>query len=309
MKKIYLILSVIWLLMPAITKGQQQPMVSQYMFNGLFINPAYAGSHRFINSSMHHRSQWVGFEGAPVTSIVAIDGLLPDKMNALGAIISHDKIGVTSETEILLNYAFHVQIDRNQRLSFGIRGGTSFYSANLHSLRTWDPGDQAFINDMRTQIFPKAGFGAYYYSNKYFAGISIPTLFVYDSKRDFSFDVTRSSMYHRHYFVTGGFIHKINEDIKVRPTVLVKYLPEAAPQADLNLSFLMYDTFWAGMSYRTNESVVALFEFHTNFGIRIGYSFDYNFTRIRHFSYGSHELLVGFEFGKANSNLKTPRYF
>jgi type IX secretion system PorP/SprF family membrane protein len=297
------------LLLSGISQAQQNPMISQYMFNGLFLNPAYAGSHRLMSTTMHHRSQWVGFEGAPTTNIIAFDAMLPDKKNAIGAVLSHDKIGVTSEAELLLNYAYHIKLSGDHRLSLGLRGGASLYTANLHALSVIDPEDPAYFSNINARLFPKAGFGAFYYSKNAFVGLSIPTLLVYDKERPFNADVNKASIFHRHYFLTGGYIHKLSEEVKVRPSVLIKYLPQAPVQTDFNLNFLFYDSFWIGGSYRTGESIVGLFEFHTNFGMRIGYSYDHNFTRIRKFSHGSHELLIGYEFGRTKSKLTTPRYF
>ncbi|HET6244357.1 MAG: type IX secretion system membrane protein PorP/SprF [Bacteroidetes bacterium] len=307
MKKIILLLTLV--IYTGVLLAQQQSMVSQYMFNGLFLNPGYTGSHGKVSTNLHYRSQWAGFDGAPKTSILSVDGMLKDNKNSLGLILSHDKIGVTSQSDLLLNYAYHIKTGTNSHLSLGLRGGFGIYGSDAGSLKVWDSEDEMFTNPTNNKFVPQAGFGAYYYSSNYFAGISIPTLIAYDKEESFNLDVQKSSIYHRHYYLHSGIVHTINDDVKIKPTVLIKYLPEAPVQADLNVNFLFYNMIWTGVSYRTGEAIVGIAEYQTDFGLRIGYSFDYTLKRIRNFSYGSHEILLGYDIvkKKSSSSNKNPR--
>ncbi|MDQ3192301.1 MAG: type IX secretion system membrane protein PorP/SprF [Bacteroidota bacterium] len=307
MKKLFILFSLV--ILSGVLFAQQQAMVSQYMFNSLFLNPGYAGSHEYLSTNLQHRSQWAGFEGAPKTSILSVDGMLKDKKNALGVILSHDRIGVTTQNDLLFNYAYHIKTGANGHLSLGLRGGVGHYAANLNSLTIWDSEDDMFTNNITNKFSPKAGFGAYYYSSNYFAGLSIPTLLSYDKNESFNLDIEKSSIYHRHYFLHTGYIHEISKDVKIKPTVLVKYLPQAPVQADFNVNVLLYNMLWTGVSYRTGEALVAIVEFQTDYGFRIGYSFDYTLKRIRNFSYGSHEILLGFDLSKSKNYNKNPRLF
>lgn len=275
--------------------AQQHPMVSQYQFNAFLLNPAYAGSQRPLSTSIHHRRQWLGFEGAPVTSFLAVDGMLKNNKNALGFILSHDKIGVVTEAGFSLNYAYHVRISRTHRLSLGISGGLGHYAANFKDIVVWDPNDPVYVYGIESKLYPKAGFGAYYYTPDFFAGASIPTLLAYGPDGTFDIDISRHTLYHRHYFFNTGFIRKLKEDIFIRPTVLIKYLPQAPVQADISCSLLLMDAFATGLTYRTGESVAILGEYQFQNGLRIGYSYDLNINKISTFSTGSHEIVIGWD--------------
>lgn len=307
MKKSIIIIFVVLLNITA--KAQQDPMISQYMFNGLFLNPAYAGSHKYVTSSLLHRTQWVNFSGAPKTLLLAVDGMLPSKAEnmGLGLIVIHDQIGATQQTDIYANYSYMIKIKKG-KLSFGLKAGVSNYVFKSDNVTVWDANDQVFAAK-KTAWLPKFGFGAYYFCNKWYAGISIPTLVAYDSNHDFSFDVNKSSFINRHYYLYGGYVFKLNEKFKLKPSTLIKYLPAAPVEADINLNLLYMDKFWIGASYRSMDAVVFMIEYQTNARFRVGYAFDLTTTKIRNYSAGTHEIMIGFDFGKNVIKEKTPRYF
>jgi type IX secretion system PorP/SprF family membrane protein len=290
-------------------KAQQDPMISQYMFNGLFLNPAYSGSHKYITSTLLHRSQWVDFSGAPKTSILAVDGILPSKSDnmGLGLIVAHDRIGATEQTDIYANYAYQIKIKKG-KLAFGIKAGVSNYVFKSSGVTVWDSNDEVFTG-RKTAWLPKFGFGAYYFCNNWYAGLSIPTLVAYDSNHDFNFDVNQGSFLNRHYYAYGGYVFKLNDKFKLKPSALVKYLPAAPVEADLNLNLLYMDHFWVGASYRSMDAVVLMVEYQTNARFRVGYSFDITTSKIRKYSSGTHEIMIGYDFGKDLTKIKTPRYF
>lgn len=291
------------------TQAQQDVMVSQYMFNGLLLNPAYSGSHKYFTSTLMHRSQWIKLEGAPVTSILAVDGPIKNKNMGLGLILMHDQIGATDQTDIYANYSYHLKLG-NGKLSFGIKAGVSKYLFNTNQLVYWDENDNIYNQGNKQSAWlPKFGFGMYYYSDKWFSGISIPTLIAYDRNYTFGADVNKSSLVDRHYLLTGGLIFKLNEDFKMKPSVLVKYVPTAPVQADINLNVLYKNQFWIGASYRTSDAISALIEYQTNFRFRIGYSYDFTLSNIRRYSNGTHEIMIGYDFGKDIVKTKTPRFF
>lgn len=307
MKKSIILIFVVLLNITA--KAQQDPMISQYMFNGLFLNPAYAGSHKYVTSSLLHRTQWVNFPGAPKTSLLAIDGLIPNKSENMGVglIISHDRIGATEQTDIYANYAYQLKLKKG-KLAFGLKAGVSNYVFKSDNLTIWDANDDVFTG-RRTAWLPKVGAGAYYFTDKWYAGISVPTLLAYDVNRNFSFDVNKGSFINRHYYAYGGYVFKLNEQFKLKPSTLIKYLPAAPVEVDLNLNLLYNDQFWIGASYRSMESVVFMVEYQTNSRFRVGYAFDYSITKIRKYSSGTHEIMIGYDFGKDLIKVKTPRYF
>lgn len=290
--------------------AQQEPLLSRYMFNGLYINPAYAGSHDYWTSTHTFRKQWVGFEGAPQTFISAIDGPIPGKNMGLGAIFFNDQIGVTRQNTFMLNYAYHLKFKNAKgKLSFGTSAGFSQYSAKLTELVYWDETDPVFENDLNSRVVPKMGFGVYYYSERWFAGFSIPTLLAYQKGKDFSINVNKGTFINRHYMLSGGYVFNLNDDFKLRPTTLLKFMPHAPIQVDVNAAVAYKDAFWLGVSYRSGDAVSLLLEYQSNMFFRVGYSYDMTFSQLRNYSHGSHEIMIGIDFGKELKKVKHVRYF
>jgi type IX secretion system PorP/SprF family membrane protein len=307
MKKAIIILAI---LITGITaKAQQDVMISQYMFNGLFLNPAYAGSHKYYSSTLLHRTQWVNFSGAPRTFLASVDGLVPTKSEnmGLGLIVSNDRIGATEQTDIYANYSYQLKLKKG-KLAFGIKAGVSNYVFKSDNLAIWDANDGVFT-ERRTAWLPKFGFGAYYFCDNWYAGLSVPTLLAYDPNYSFGVDVNESSFLHRHYYVYGGYIFKLNDDFKLKPSALVKYLPAAPVEADINMNLLYKDKFWFGASYRSMDAVVFMLEYQTNARFRVGYAFDLTTSKIRNYSAGTHEIMIGYDFGKDLLKVKSTRYF
>lgn len=307
MKKFILILFVV--LLNSTSKAQQDAMISQYMFNGLFLNPAYSGSHKYVTSSLLHRTQWVNFPGAPKTALLAIDGLVPGKSEnmGIGLIVANDRIGATEQTDIFANYSYQLKLKKG-KLAFGLKAGASNYIFKSDAVTVWDSNDNVF--PARKSVWlPKFGFGVYYFHEKWYAGLSIPTLVAYDPHHNFSFDVNKSSFLNRHYYAYGGYVFKLNEEFKLKPSALIKYLPAAPVQADINLNLLYKDHFWIGASYRSMAAIVFMVEYQTNSRFRVGYAYDLTTTKIKKYSTGTHEIMIGYDFGKDLIKIKTPRYF
>lgn len=298
------------MLMTFSAKGQQDPMLTQYMFNGLYINPAYTGTHQYWTSTLTYRTQWVGadFDGAPQTAIAAVDGPIPGKNMGLGAILMHDQIGVTNTNTALISYAYQLKLNESSKLSFGVNAGVSQYYSKLTEVRIWDEDDQIYANNLN-KVLPRFGFGMYYYSDKYYVGASIPTLLAYEDGNKFSFDVSKASFIRRHYLLTGGVVLNVSENVKFKPSVLLKYTKNAPLEADLNFSAIFKDAFWVGTSFRTGDAVAVILEYQSNSYFRIGYAYDITFSGLRNYQNGSHEIMIGVDFGKDLIKVKTPRYF
>lgn len=307
MKKIILIFTTMlfWSLSGS---AQQDPMVSQYMFNGLYLNPAYAGSHDYWSSTLSYRNQWVGFEGAPETEIAAVDGRIADKNMGLGLILLHDKIGVTRQNTAIFNYSYQLKTGAQSKLALGINAGVSQFSAKLTDLTVWDP-DKVFQNDLTSKLLPRLGVGIYHYGKNHYAGFSIPTLFAYQKDMNFNFDLSRSSFLRRHYLLTAGYIFETSKYIKIKPSILLKYVQNTPLEADFNFSTVYKDIYWVGVSYRTNDALAIILEYRSNSYFRIGYSYDITLSKLRNYSSGSHEIMIGIDFGKDLVKVKTPRYF
>ena len=288
--------------------GQQEVMINQYMFNGLFLNPAYAGSHEHWSASLFHRNQWVGFKGSPKTFLISAEGPFNEGKHGLGGILSYDQIGVTTQADFYLNYAYRIKFDHSS-LSFGLRGGVSWWSSKDNELVAFDQNDDLISNGLRNIFLPKVGFGAYYYARKWYAGFSVPTLLAWQQGEKFSVALNKSTFLDYHYYLTAGYIFQLDPKWKLKPSFLLKYVKNAPLQADINLSANYNNFLWFGVSYRTMDAVIGMMQFTINKRFRIGYSYEYPFSRLRTTNSGSHEIMLGVDFGRELVSIKTPRFF
>lgn len=289
--------------------GQQGPLLSHYMFNGLLLNPAYAGSKEYVSTTMMYRKQWAGIEGAPVTYSGTIHGLLKKKKLGLGAVIQQDKIGVTKQTDLYGMLAYHLDLGVG-RVSVGLQAGVSNFSSEVVKLTYWDPGDKVFEYNTFSNLLPNAGFGVYYYRELFYAGLSAPFLVSYDPNDQAAFEpgVPVHKMVRRYYGTLGGVI-ETEKELKFKPSALIRYEAGSKIQYDLNLNLLINDIFWIGASYRSDESIVALLEYQVSRKLRVGYSYDYTLGELGNYNSGSHEFMIGYDFGTPVTKMKSPRYF
>lgn len=316
MKRYLSIIHFIALLLPAaiIIPGaelhaQQYPMLSQYMFNKLLINPAYAGSKGVVSSAILYRNQWSGFTGAPTTQSAGIHGMLKNDKVGLGMQVVNDHIGITNQTDIYGNYAYHLPMPQG-KLSLGLRFGLSFLSAKLSELNIVDQGDQVYELNTQNNILPNFGFGAYYYQSKFYAGLSMPYLLDYDPLKQFSFEEKENlHKLTRHYFINSGYVFDFSREFKLKPSILLKYVSGSPVQVDINVNALLSEILWVGVSYRSGDAVLGILEFQINDKFRIGYAYDYTLSEINSVSSGSHEIMLGIDFSKNILKIKNPRYF
>ena len=207
-------------------QAQQNVMVSQYMFNGLLLNPAYAGSHDYFSSTLMYRNQWVRVDGAPITSVLAVDGPLKNRNVGLGLIVMNDKIGATDQTDIYGNYSYGIKI-KEGKLALGIKAGVSRYVYNTDKLVYWDATDNVYAaGNKQSSWLPKFGVGMYYNTKKWYAGLSIPVLFAYDPNYNFTLDVNKSSLDRRHYMATAGVVVPLNDYFKLEDYLKKNVSPE-----------------------------------------------------------------------------------
>ena len=302
-------LGLLFALVAADAHAQQEVMVSQYMFNGLFLNPAYAGSHGYGSSSLLHRAQWMQVEGAPRTSMLAVDAPVMNNKMGLGFSIVHDQIGVSRDLDIAGHYAYHLKLSEGSRLSLGLRAGVSIYSARLSELVYWDQNDQVFMGDIQNQPVGKFGFGIYWYDRTAFVGLSVPTIYAADGRITNNVVSAVDNYFTQHYYLHAGKVFPLNEVFDIKPSMLVKYLPNAPVQADVNCNLLYKERVWFGAGYRSGDAIVAMVEYQVNPQMRIGYAYDMTTSRLRNYTTGSHEVMLGLDFGRDLVKIKTPRYF
>jgi type IX secretion system PorP/SprF family membrane protein len=283
--------------------AQQQVMFTQYMFNGLAINPAYAGSHETISMTALARKQWVGLEGAPSTQTFSIHSPLRKERFSLGLLFLHDKIGVTNQNGIYGSYAYRIPLNNKGKLSFGLQGGYTFYNLQLSKVSTSDP---AFGADIRLAQ-PNVGFGTYYNTDRFYAGISVPQLIESVFEKD---NPDSDSKLKRHYFATMGYVFDVNPMLKLKPNMLIKAVSGAPVQFDLNVNALFRDVLWLGLSWRSFDSFDALVQFQINEQIQVAYSYDFaTTTELARVNGGSHEIMVNYRFTFTKTRIISPRYF
>ena len=290
------------------SKAQQEPMYSQYMFNMLNINPAYAGSRGLATSTALYRNQWVGIQGAPQTASFSFDAPIKEKKIGLGVQLYDDRLGIERSTGLKASYAFRIQLRESGTLSLGIQAGVLNYRANYSEVRTFQPNDPSF-NQNISGFLPSAAAGIYYNSDKFYVGISTPALLKTKISSDNNVDVTSVTQRDLHVYFTTGFVLPLSEDLMFKPSLLVKAVSGAPVQLDLNANIWIQNAIAFGFSYRTGDSYVGLVELQLSKQLRLGYAYDKTFSDLGNLNTGTHELMLRMEFGLTEKSVASPRYF
>ncbi len=303
-RHIAIALGLVW---GAIVTAQHSPLTSQYLFNGLLINPAYAGSRDALAAEILHRQQWVGFAGAPATSIMSVHAPFAQRRMGAGIIVINDRVGVSNETGVMLSHAYRLKFPHG-KLAFGIGAGFTMLRANWHEVALQDMNDLPFLEPSRTG--PQANFsaGLYYHSDRSFLGLSAP--FLMSHRHGFRDDGFRMSEARADIqpMLTAGHLFALEKDIELKPSVLVRYHAQSGVQCDINTNIYFKERFGFGLSYRTSDAVVGMLEIRPGAQWRIGYAYDMGVSAIRRHHHGSHELAVQYELGY-RIRVRDPRYF
>jgi type IX secretion system PorP/SprF family membrane protein len=293
MKKIFKTL--ILLLLPVTGIAQLTPVTNQYILNPLTINPAFAGNRGALNIATFYRRQWVGVTGSPQTMTLSLDAPFLDSKLGLGLMITNDKIGVTKQTQFMSSYAYRMKIGEGT-FSLGLGAGIMTTNTAWSDLVVLDPGDDYYLIDSRVFVVPDFSFGAYYSTQNYFAGLSIPKLLGYS----FDFDRNRYSLKvnpgQYYYLLSTGYLFNLSQRVKLLPSVLVTLSAGEKILYDINAHVSVIDRFWLGASYRNSRSVAALFQFSVNDQLKVGYTYDFDFGKLGRYSNGSHEVMLRYQF-------------
>jgi len=288
--------------------AQQEIMISQYMFNGLLINPAYSGSHPYWSASILHRSQWVKMEGAPKVQTVCADGSIFKGLMGVGLTFTNDNIGLTNTQDLGLNTSTRVSLG-NGYFRMGLRLGMSRYSARLNDANIRIDSDPVYANNIKGDMIPRVGAGLYYYTKKWYLGVSAPNILSVDDKISYT-NTGTNSFYRTHFYANGGVVITPNAEVAIKPSFLVKVQDGAKPQVDLNCNLLFLKKFWVGAGYRSEDAIVAMLEWNITPEMRIGYAFDYTLSALAKYSNNSHEVMLGYDFGsEVVLKTRSPRYF
>ncbi|HEY0668245.1 MAG TPA: type IX secretion system membrane protein PorP/SprF [Sphingobacteriaceae bacterium] len=304
--------------------AQQNAQYSQYMFNTLVINPAYAGYKEALNVSLLHRDQWTGFKGAPKTQSVVVDGAFFNNQNVgLGVAIVNDKAGLLGQTSAYVNYAYRLPVGNDARLSFGLAAGVVQYSLDNTRAEINDVNDPGFSGGNQSYMGPDGKFGVYFSNEKLYAGASVTNLM--GEAVTYTSGSGTISKQARHYFLTAGYLVDLGETLKMKPSFLIRDDFKGPTGLDINTFFLINETVWLGASYRTGmnvwkanpnstttlkqNSVVGVVELNLARKFRVGYAYDYSLSGIGSYTNGSHEISLGMTINKKQHAMPTPRYF
>jgi len=306
-KRIANLLLVFTLLLTGFVYGQQDPHYTQYMYNQNILNPAYAGSRGDLSIGLLGRTQWVGIDGAPDTQTLNIHGAVGNRVG-LGLSAIHDMIGPIEETNLSLDFSYTIPLSEASNLAFGVKGSYNFLNIGLLTGTTQlDPNDPLFREDYN-ESYPNVGAGAYYYTDRFYAGLSVPNIL-----ENYSFVINNQEITDvsdkMHFFGTLGYLFDLDYNLKFKPSAMIKMVEGAPISIDLNASLFINELFEIGLSWREGDSIDALIGVQASPSIRVGYAYDYTLTNLSDFNSGSHEIMLLFDLDFAKKYIRSPRFF
>jgi type IX secretion system PorP/SprF family membrane protein len=306
MNKRNLLLTLLGFMLLGESYGQQDAIYSQYMFNPFMINPAYAGSRDALSGTLLFRQQWVGIDGAPSTQTFSMHSPIGNQKLAGGINVVNDAIGPTRNTGAFLTGAYHFKLGKG-KLSFGLRGGIYNSRLDRSKLNYDNPADKFNNQGTTNAMAPSFDFGTYYYTSKFYAGFSATHL----TQQKFAYDdyPTDAQVFlKRHFFFATGAAFELGKSTVFKPSVLLKYVDGAPLNYDVNASFLFKKLFWLGASYRSGNGVTFITEVNVTDFLRLGYSYDLVLNRLKKFTLGTHEIMLGFDLNIKKTKHISPRY-
>lgn len=298
--------------LPALSFGQQDPHYSFYMFNGLYVNPAYAGSRGVISMNAFYRHQWAGLSGAPRTASFAIHSPMKNENMAMGGIFTHDRIGKAQTNSAFLSYVYRIPLGpkvKGNWLAFGLQGGFGYYQNRLSQVATDQAGDPQFSSD-RNLWMPNFGAGFMFYGDRYFVGASMPQALnlSMNEKLHNAGGLDSTAHYYRHFMFSGGYAFNIGSKVQLKPSFIIRYLPNLPISADVNLSFFFIERIMLGASYRYDDAYIFMGQFGITKQLSIGYAYELGISELNNYQNGTHEIMLGYDFGFEKKKVVNPRY-
>jgi len=294
-------------------QAQQDAQYTQYMYNPQVINPAYAGSREVLSIVGLHRNQWVGVNGAPRTNTLSIHSPLGSvERVGLGASVVNDEIGPLDETYASLDFSYSIPTKAGHHFNFGIKGTAQIINIDFNKLRIYDPTEVEYANSVQNSVNPNVGLGAYYYTDKFYLGLSVPQLLETEQlDRDAlaTNNQALSSQDRINYYLLAGYVFDLSSNVKFKPALMTKMVLGAPLQVDFSTNFLINNNLTLGLAYRWDAAVSFLAGFQLSDGLMIGVGYDYETTDIQEFNNGSYEIMLRFELFQKLSRIITPRFF
>jgi len=287
--------------------AQQEPMYTQYMFNTQTINPAYTGTWESMGFMVLAREQWTGFDNAPSTQTFTFQTLGKNEKVGIGLSAIHDKFGLEKRLAIYADYSYLVKLDNELNLRLGLKGGFSDYSNNLYDYTVIDEGDPMFQGEIDTRFMPNFGVGAFLYKKKYYLGLSVPKILQTNFENNYNNYSTKAEM--RHFYLIGGYVFDLSDNLKFKPTVLSKVASGTPAQFDFSANFLIADRVWLGAMYRTGDSFGFIAQWLIDKKLRLGYAVDFTTSKLQNYQDGTHEIMISYELRFLKEKFVSPRYF
>ncbi|MWW26068.1 PorP/SprF family type IX secretion system membrane protein [Algibacter lectus] len=291
--------------------AQQLPQFTQYMYNTISINPAYAGSRETFSIVGLHRSQWVGVEGAPTTQTLSMHTPLRNDRIGVGLSFINDELGYENFSYLYGDFSYTLPIGLKAKLAFGLKGGFTQYHIDQSILNDPTVINDQFFDDVSNRWSPNIGLGLYLHTNKWYVGLSAPRVLNTDYNNGRNGTIDYVALERISYYATGGYVFDLSATTKFKPAVLLKATNGAPLSFDMTANFLFNDKFWLGGSYRINESAAALgfiTDLQVSKQMRIGYAYEYPLSELNTYTSGTHEILLMFEVFKSK-RIKSPRFF
>ncbi|HEY9006098.1 PorP/SprF family type IX secretion system membrane protein [Ohtaekwangia sp.] len=310
MKKliVYIVLAGV-MLVPWQLHAQHNIVYSQYIFNGLLINPAYAGSHVQLSASLSYRNQWINFDGAPVTSTLGVHSSFRNEKVGLGLLVTNDKIGSYRNTGLYGSYAYRIKGLKGGVLSLGVQGGFNNFKADFTQLNMKVDGDPIF-NGFFNELRPNFGGGIFYYNKKMFAGFSVPTILKHADFFKGSFEQLAIP---RVYYLHAGTYFTVDrmEKVKISPSFLLRVQDGTPLSADFNVNVIFQDIISIGNSYRTGDAIITFLSFKLSEKFQFVYSYDWTTSAIGGYSKGTHEFMINYRtrIRKVHKDVECPYFF
>jgi type IX secretion system PorP/SprF family membrane protein len=290
--------------------AQQDAQYTQYMYNTIVVNPAYAGSRQTMSVFALHRTQWVGLDGAPVTNSISINTPFNDSKVGLGLSFVNDQIGPSVENNIAVDFSYTIPLSYKYKMSFGLKGSANLLDVDFTKLDYY-PGNPIFENNIDNKFSPNIGVGFYLHSDNSYIGLSAPNLL---ETKHFDGSATASSASHVatekiNYYLIAGYVFDLNPNLKLKPSLITKYVEGAPLQVDVSANFMMNEKFVAGVAYRWSAAMSAMVGFQASQSWFIGYSYDFDTTQLAQYNSGSHEIFLRFELFNTYDKITSPRFF
>ena len=286
--------------------AQQDAQYTQYMYNPININPAYAGSREALSIFGLHRTQWVGLDGAPVTNAASIHTPIENTNIGIGLSFVNDKIGPSDQNNISVDFSYTVPTSETFKLSFGLKATADLLNIDYTKLNIYNPSDPRFQNNVDNKFSPNIGAGIYFHSDQTYIGLSVPNFLETKHYDDNSTSVAQERL---HYYFMAGHVFDLSYDVKFKPSLLTKVVQGAPLQVDLSANFLFFDKLTLGAAYRWSAAVSGMAGFQVSDAIFVGYAYDAESTKLANYNSGSHEIFLRFELFRNYDRMITPRFF